>query len=201
MTAPNNLMMIASLLLVLSLVGRKSKAAPRSQEKTDQVSSGAEGKATICYEYSHIQENDWTSSISAEVPVTIKRDEVFPEKWYVRGSKRTTYAAQGQTSDPDGFPASISRDVEVRIFFDGELITGYDEGEPSCQFHLKNFFVTDLFQPASAYDGNGALPEKDWIFDQYNRVVHVPRSEDQNLKAMITDIQWPLEMREVCKWA
>ena len=212
----DKLFVISSLLLALSLVNIKSKAAPHGRDEVDEESAGDEGKATIRYEYTDLKEGDQAFLISAEVPVTIKRDEVFPDKWQVRGSQQTTCSTRGQALNPDGSPRSIHRDFEVRLYFDGELVTLYDEGEPSSQIKVKNFFVSDivenqrygnppldykeLFQPASAYEVYGALPEKEWTFDKYNRVVHVPRPEDQNLKAMVSEIQWPREMRENCKW-
>jgi hypothetical protein len=205
--------MISSILLALSLVGIKSKPASSAREETDDEKAGPEGKATIRYEYLDVREG---ASITAEVPLTITRDEVFPDQWQVRGSKRTTCSTRGQFISMDGSPRSIRREFEVRIYFDGVLTTAWDEGEPSCKFQLKNFFVTDiyenkayenpplnykdLFEAGSAYPEYGALPEKDWVFDKYNRAVHVPRPESQTLKAIIQEVQWPQEMREDYRW-
>ena len=209
----DKVLMISSILLALSLVGVKGKASSRTKEEREDEFSCEMGKATIRYEYADERVG---ASICAEVPVTIKRDEVFRDKWLVRGSQKTTCSTRGKKLNPNGSPHSIQRDFEVRIYFDGELVPVSDEGELSSQFKLKNFFVSDLadnqsygnpplnykelFETASAYEVYGALPEKDWVFDKYNRVVHVPRPEDQNLKAMVTDIEWPGQMREVCRW-
>ena len=209
----DKLLVISSLLLAMSLVGVKGKTNSKAKKEAEEGSSKGEGRATILYQYSDVQVG---ASITAEVPVSIKRDEVFPDKWQVRGSKRTTCSSLGQRAYSDGSMRSIRRDFEVRIYFDGELVPVYEEGESSCQFQVRNFFVNDmvenksygnpplnykdLFESGSAFDVYGALPEKYWIFDKYNRVVHVPRPEDQNLKAIITDIHWPGEMREGCRW-
>jgi hypothetical protein len=213
MIIPDKLLMISTILLAYSLVGCKGKTNSKAQKEAEEESSEGEGTATILYEYSDVQEGAWALSISAEVPVTIKRGEGFPEKWQVRGSEKATYYTRGQTLNPDGSPGFISCDFEVRIFFDGCLTNRSDN---ECQFQVKNFFIKDqndferdgsyptkskdICDPASALILYGALPERDWVFAKDNRVVNLPRPEGQIFKATIKDIHWPEDMNKVNIW-
>lgn len=205
------------LMVILVLVGCKTKPTPSAPEDTGDETTGEEGWATLLYEFSDLQENVWALSVRAEVPVIIERGKENPEKFVVHGSRGTTYYTQIQTLNPDYTPCFVNCDFPMDFYFEGELARVFDENNKvNCQFRLKNdytydvkdvkrygncpFNMVEIFDCAGAFLISGGPPTNDWVFDKNNRVITPPMGPGQTLRAEITVTEWPEDMEDVCKW-